>query len=58
MTVYYCDGVHSKTERGENVCLYQIELLTDRSKTLRSVTLAEEAEVDPRIALCKTAVVK
>ncbi len=58
MTVYYCDGVHSKTERGENVCLYQIELLTDRSKTLRSIVLAEEAEVDPRIALCKVEIVK
>ncbi len=56
MTVYYCEGIHSKTPDGENVCLYQTEVLTDPSKTLRSIALTETG--DAPIALCKIALVK
>lgn len=58
MTVYYCDGVHSKTEDGKNLCLYQIEHLTAPGKTLRSVTLTEDPAVTQKIALCKVEIVK
>ncbi len=58
MTVYYCQGVHSKTAEGENVCLYQIELITDPAKVLQSVKLVEDATAEAAIALCKAEIVK
>lgn len=58
MTVYYCEGIHSKTENGENVCLYQVEVLTDPTKVLRSVKLAEEPAVEAAVAFCKAEIVK
>lgn len=58
MTVYYCEGVHSKTENGENVCLYKIELLTDPAKVLKSVKLAEDVSKEAAVVLCKAEIVK
>ncbi len=58
MTVYYCEGIHSKTERGENVCLYQVEVLTDPTKVLQSVKLVEEPAVEAAVAFCKAEIVK
>ena len=58
MTVYYCEGVHSKTAEGENICPYQIELITDATKVLQSVKLVEEPAEEAAIALCKAMIVK
>ncbi len=58
MTVYYCEGVHSKTPAGENVCLYQVEIPTDQAKVLRSVRLIEDENAGAGIALCKAELVK
>ncbi|MBQ3084145.1 MAG: family 20 glycosylhydrolase, partial [Clostridia bacterium] len=52
-TIYDCEGIHSKTPAGEPICLYQIEVLTE--KPLRSVRLIEEP--DAQIALCRIEVV-